>query len=45
MEKCPLFDTSVKVTWYQWEKKFMASGKEQLQKVQKSGKAEVLTMT
>ena len=45
MEKCPLFDTSVKVTWYQWEKKFMASGKEQLQKVQKSGKADVLTMT
>ena len=42
MEKFPLFDTSVKVTWYQWEKKLMASGKEQLQKVQKSGKADVL---
>ena len=24
MEKLPLFDTSVKVTWYQWEKKLMA---------------------
>ena len=42
MEKFPLFDTSIKVTWYQWEKKLMASGKEQLQKVQKSGKADVL---
>ena len=42
VEKFPLFDTSVKVTWYQWGKKLMASGKEQLQKVQKSGKADVL---
>ena len=42
MEEFPLFDTSVKVKWYQWEKKLMASGKEQLQKVQKSGKADVL---
>ena len=42
MEKFPLFDTSVKVKWYQWEKKLMASGKEQLQKVQKSGKPDVL---
>ena len=42
MEKFPLIDTSVEVTWYQWEKKLIASGKEQLQKVQKSGKAGVL---
>ena len=42
MEKFLLFDRSVKVTWYQREKKLMASGKEQLQKVQKSGKAYVL---
>ena len=42
MEKFPLFDTSVEVTCYQWEKKLMESGKEQLQKVQKSGKADVL---
>ena len=42
MEKFPLFDTSVEVTWYQWEKKLMGSGKEQLQNVQKSGKADVL---
>ena len=43
MEKFLLFDRSVKVTRYQWEKKLMASGKEQLQKkVQKSGKADVL---
>ena len=42
MEKFPLFDTSVEVTWCQWEKKLIASGKEQLLKVQKSGKADVL---
>ena len=42
MEKFPLFDASVEVTWCQWEKKLIASGKEQLQKVQKSGKADVL---
>ena len=42
MEKFPLFDTSVEVTWYQWKKKLMASGKEQLQKVQKNAKANVL---
>ena len=42
IEKFPLFDKSVEVTWYQWEKKLMASGKEQLQKVQKSDKADVL---
>ena len=29
----------------QWEKKLMARGKEQLQKVQESGKADVLYMT
>ena len=28
MEKFLLFDRSVKVTWYQREKKLMASGKE-----------------
>ena len=44
LEKSPLFDTSVEVTWYQWEKKLMTSGKEQLQKVQMSGKA-FFTMT
>ena len=42
MEKFPLFDTSVEVAWCRWEKKLMASGKEQLQNVQKSGKANVL---
>ena len=42
IETFPLFDTSVEVTWYQWGKKLMASGKEKLQKVQKSGKADVL---
>ena len=45
MGKFPLFDTSVEVTWYQWEKKLMARGKQQLQKVQKSGKTDVLYMT
>ena len=45
MEKFPLFDTSVKVKWYRWEKKLMGSGKERLQKVQKSGKLMFFTMT
>ena len=30
IKKFPLFDTSVEITWYQWEKKLMASRKEQL---------------
>ena len=42
MEKFPLFDASVKVTLYQQGKKLMASGQEQLQKVQKNDKANVL---
>ena len=37
-----MFDTSVEVTWCQWDKKLMASGKEQLQKTQMSGKVNVL---